>query len=119
MKDWENSNRPKLDPEAIKRGVRKGVRVVLGCILIIVLVAIGLNMCEYLDAKHIMVIQSPLAGNLTWYTDQGVKYQGFGKVTKYEKRVQFWFSSDLKEGRKADESISIRFNDGGQGQISE
>jgi hypothetical protein len=73
---------------------------------------------ENLNAGQVMVIQSPISGDLTWHTSAGVKWQGFGKVTKYEKRSQFWFSAKGDQGKNADESIKIRFNDGGHAQIS-
>jgi hypothetical protein len=73
---------------------------------------------ENLDAGEIMVIQSPVSGQLTWHTTPGVKWQGFGKVVKYEKRSQFWFSSKADQGKKEDQSLKIRFNDGGHANIS-
>jgi len=91
---------------------------------IIVIVALGLiilgidNSFENLDAEHIMVIQSPLSGELTWHMNAGVKQQWFGKVTKYKKRSQFWFSMKGDQGKDGDESIPIRFNDGGHANIS-
>jgi len=74
-------------------------------ILIVGLIGIP-NLVENLDATRIMVIQSPVSGELTWHTDQGVKWQGFGKITKYAKREQFTFEGDAA-------AIRIRFNDGG------
>ncbi|OAI41837.1 hypothetical protein AYO40_06990 [Planctomycetaceae bacterium SCGC AG-212-D15] len=61
-----------------------------------------------------MVIQSPMSGDLTWHTTPGVKLQWFGKVTKYDKRVQLWFRSATKK----DDTLRIRFNDGGHAAIS-
>ena len=71
-----------------------------------------------LDAKQIMVIQSPISGTLTWYTQPGVKMLWFGHATKYDKRSQFWFSTKNDQGKTADESIKIRFNDGGHANVS-
>jgi hypothetical protein len=65
-----------------------------------------------------MVIQSPFSGTLTWYISPGVKGQWFGKVTKYRKRDQFWFSTKTDQGRKVDESLQVRFNDGAHAVIS-
>lgn len=70
------------------------------------------NLFEHLDAQHIMVVQSPMSGSLTIHTDPGVKWQGFGKVTKYLRRDQYSFDTDNKTVIKA------RFNDGGHGDIS-
>ena len=87
-----------------------------------VLVAIGLIMSfqvlEHLDAEDLMVIQSPFSGTLTWYTSPGVKGQWVGKVTKYRKRDQFWFSAKADQGKKVDQSLQVRFNDGAHASIS-
>lgn len=58
------------------------------------------------NANQIMVIQSPIAGKLTWHTSAGVKWQGFGKVTQYPKREIYEFKT------------SVRFNDGGHGTMN-
>jgi hypothetical protein len=91
------------------------VIAVVGCVLL--LLSLG-NLFENLDAGSNMVIQSPLSGNLACYTTPGVKWQGFGKITKYAKRSEFWFSSKSDQGKKGDESLRIRFNDGGHANIS-
>ena len=98
---------------SLRKMVSSGIAVVVGLFFVIG----AISSFEYLDAGNIMVIQSPFAGNLTWYTTPGVKWQGFGKVTKYPKRTQFWFSYSVEQGKKVDESIPIRFNDGGHGRI--
>jgi regulator of protease activity HflC (stomatin/prohibitin superfamily) len=91
--------------------------VLAGLLLVGLLCSIG-SLFENLDAGSVMVIQSPVSGDLAWYTAQGVKWQGFGKVTKYQKRSQLWFSTKSDQGKTADESIKIRFNDGGHAQVS-
>jgi regulator of protease activity HflC (stomatin/prohibitin superfamily) len=87
-------------------------------ILVILVVALSGSVMEHLDADELMVVQSPISGTLTWYTDQGMKGQWFGKVTKYPKRFQYWFSADKTEGNPDDQSINARFNDNGHGKIS-
>ena len=91
-----------------------GLLGVLGLIVVIAL----LGMWKTNDAEDIMVIQSPISGQLTWYQTAGLKWQGWGKVTTYHKRSQFWFSAQDDQGDKLDQSISVRFNDGGHGNIS-
>lgn len=72
-----------------------------------------MNMWENLDAREVMVIQSPIDGTLAVYTDPGVKWQGFGKVTKYPRRDTFAFGQNGKE----DTSRKLRFNDGGHANL--
>jgi regulator of protease activity HflC (stomatin/prohibitin superfamily) len=73
--------------------------------MLVIVVLIGLmsscNLVESLDTHQIMCIQNPITGNLSWYTNAGVKWQGFGKVTKYDKRSIYSFE------------FPVRFNDAG------
>jgi hypothetical protein len=100
------------------RPPRKALALGIGVALAFLLFILSFQVFENLDASQIMVIQSPVKGKLNWYTTPGVKIQWFGKVTKLMKRSQFWFSSQTDQGKKLDESIKIRFNDGGHAQIS-
>lgn len=71
------------------------------------------------DANTIMVVQWPIVGTLNWYTTPGTQLSWWGRVTKYPKREQFWFSSKADQGEQSkDESLRIRFNDGAQATIS-
>jgi regulator of protease activity HflC (stomatin/prohibitin superfamily) len=72
----------------------------------VILLWMSFNLWENLNAHRIMCIQSPISGKLTWYTDPGVKWQGFGKVTKYDKRSIYAFSQ------------LVRFNDAGHATMS-
>lgn len=72
---------------------------------------------EVLDADQVMIIQYP-TGTLTWFTDAGPHLQLFGKVTKYPRRGQFWFSSATDQGKEADQSMRIRFNDAAHAKLS-
>lgn len=94
--------------------------LVLGVMVMLVVLGFyaSFALFEHLDAEDIMVIQSPFSGTLTWHTSPGVKGQWFGKVTKYRKRDQFWFSAKTDQGKKVDESLQVRFNDGAHASIS-
>lgn len=54
-----------------------------------------------------VVVQSPVAGDLTWYTSPGWKNQGFGEVTRYKQLAIYDFNKD---------GYRIQFNDGGHGE---
>lgn len=92
--------------------------VVAGVVLFIFAVIFSFNLFEGLDADQIMVVQSPFSGSLTWYTTAGIKWQGFGKYTKYQKRANYWFSAKDDQGTDLNQAIKVRFNDGGHGTIS-
>lgn len=89
----------------------------LGVLLIILLLFSG-KMIENVDNSEIVIIQSAFTGKVTVYTTAGPVAQSFGTATHYKKSNQFWFSKKTDEGVNKDESIKIRFNDGGHGQIS-
>jgi SPFH domain / Band 7 family len=71
---------------------------VVGLILFLVLCKMSF---ENLNVHQIMCIQAPFSGKLSWYTSAGMKWQGFGRVTKYDKRSMYKFE------------IPVRFMDGG------
>lgn len=97
---------------------RKVFALVLASVaLLTLLFSIG-SLFENVDAGNIVCIQTPVSGELHWYTTPGVKYQGFGKVTIYKKRDQYWFSAKNDQGAAIDQSLRVRFNDGGHATIS-
>jgi hypothetical protein len=90
-------------------------------ILALILILFSGKMVENVDNSEIVIIQSVITGKITIYTTPGPVFQGFGTATHYKKSNQFWFSSKKDEGKNIvneDQSIKIRFNDGGHGQIS-
>jgi hypothetical protein len=103
-------NTPTITPRRILVGALSGLAFFALLICLPMLV-------ENLDAKNLMVIQA-LGGDLNTFTEPGWKAQAFGKVTTYQRRDQFSFSSVKDQGKTTDESISTRFNDGGHGNIS-
>lgn len=66
------------------------------------------KLVENVAASDYVVIQSPVAGTLTWYTTPGVAWQGFGDVTTYPIRMRY----DFRE-----RGYLVQFNDGGHGSI--
>lgn len=78
-------------------------------IALLVILAFGLltagKWFENLDAHEIMVVQSPVGGDLSWYTSPGIQWQGWGTVTKYRKLSDTDFDS------------KVMFNDNGTGHL--
>ena len=97
---------------------KKTFKGVLGIIVFVVLAVSVFSSFEYLDAQHIMVVQTPFSGKLTWHTTQGTTWQGVGQITKYKKSFQYWFSTNNDQGGPTDQSIPVRFNDAGHARIS-
>lgn len=94
--------------------VKLGTLVAAAAVLVFALFTSG-SLVEVLDNSEVMVIQSLFSGDLTWHTTPGPKWQGFGKVTRYEKRAQFWFSN--KERDPNTPAIETLFNDGARARI--
>jgi len=96
----------------------------LGVLLLVFLLFSG-SLVENVDNSEIVIIQSAFSGKITVYTTPGPVAQNFGTATHYKKSNQFWFSNKKDETDKENEtrssednSIKIRFNDGGHGSIS-
>lgn len=83
----------------------------------VALVAVAPMMVENLDASKIMVVQSPISGEMSVHTDPGWKWQGFGNVTEYPRRNELQFvGKECVDAADADASgrgLNIRFYDGG------
>ena len=98
------------------------------------------SMLEQVDASEYVVIQSPISGDLTWYTQPGLALRLMGKVTRYPKSSQYQFlfsdergfndslrkvASDTQSASQQASGLSERtraikttFNDGGDALIS-
>lgn len=90
----------------------------LGGVLLVTILLVPImvsNLFENLDAHELMVVQSPLEGTLTVHADPGIKWQGWGKVTKYPRRAQYSFMGNAKDDGN---SKKLRFNDGGHANLS-
>lgn len=76
------------------------------------------RMWENLDASELMVIQSPVSGDLTCYTSPGVQWQGTGTVTKYPRQGLYTFDHETtKENPVPDTGKELQFNDGGKAHL--
>lgn len=94
------------------------VGLAVAAVALVVTIVLSGNMVEGLDANQQMVIQSP-SGRLEAYFTPGWKAQWFGRVTKYDKRRNYDFLiADPHDKVPVDNSVEVRFNDGGHGRIS-
>lgn len=93
----------------------KFAAIIGGVVMLLFVLISSSALFENLDAHELMVVQAPFSGELTVHTDPGIKWQGWGKVTKYPRRAQYAFQSD---GKTEGTSKRLRFNDGGHGTLS-
>jgi len=98
--------------------IMKLASIVLTILLVLGIIIFSGKIFQNVNADQIVVIQDPVDGDLHWYTMAGLKFQKWGKVTPYIKSSQYWFSQQEDQGGNADQSIKIRFNDGGHAKIS-
>lgn len=97
---------------------KKIISIVLGAFLtFFILFNLG-SIGEEVDNKEIVVIQHAFTGVMDVYTTPGWVPQYFGTATHYKKSFQYWFSKRSDEGDTVDQSIKVRFNDGGHGSLS-
>jgi hypothetical protein len=106
------------------RGGKSGFTIAKGLVLtgivlgLIIVVGTLRGLIETVDAGEIVVKQGFLSGELTFWKDPGPKGLWWGKATHYKKSSQFWFSSAKDQGSATDQSLKIRFNDGGHANLS-
>ena len=93
-------------------------KIISGCSVLAIIIIMIANMVTTVDADEIVIKQDVVGGQLHVWDTPGVHWQNFGTVTRYKRSAQLWFSSKEDEGKKTDDSIKVRFNDGGHGNIS-
>jgi regulator of protease activity HflC (stomatin/prohibitin superfamily) len=87
-------------------------------IVIALLITFGINMFTTVGAGEHVVKQGIFDGHMEVWTQPGLYCQCLGKITRYPKSDQYWFSKNTQEGKSEDQSIGVRFSDGGNGRIS-
>lgn len=106
-----------IKPEVPASSLRKVIGLGLSLLLLLVGLWSSTSLVEVLDSTEVMVIQYP-NGTLIAATEPGWYPQWFGHAQKYPLRAQFSFSSKDDQGSDRDESLRLRFNDGGHANVS-
>jgi regulator of protease activity HflC (stomatin/prohibitin superfamily) len=98
--------------------VKLGIRLAgaLGVLIVVIWFFSGTMIT--VQADEIVIKQDLVGGQLHVWDSPGPHAVLWGTVTRYKRSAQLWFSSKEDEGKKTDESIRVRFNDGGHGNIS-
>lgn len=123
MKNTRGQNFRNYREEEGKMGGKQLSILITSLIAVVVLILFGFNMFTTVGAGEIVVKQGFFDGKLDVWSQPGLYCQCLGKLTTYKKSDQYWFShtgeneSGPGDGKK-DESIKVRFNDGGHGNIS-
>jgi hypothetical protein len=95
----------------------KKIWMIVFTVIAIIFLSLTPKLVEYVDNSEVVIIQG-VGGGIKVVKEAGPSWQGFGTATHYKKSNQLWFSKLQEEGDTSDQSIKVRFNDGGHGQIS-
>lgn len=99
------------------------MKVVGGLVVLVLGIIFIANSVTTVAADEIVVKQNFLDGQLQVWNTPGVHWQNFGRLTVYKRSAQYWFNvkpadPNNKESKAVDNSIQVRFNDGGHGNVS-
>ena len=98
--------------------VKLAVRLVGGLVVLLVVVWFFSGTMITVQADEIVIKQDLVGGQLHVWDTAGPHAVLWGSVIRYKRSAQLWFSAKEDEGKKTDDSIKVRFNDGGHGNIS-
>ncbi len=94
----------------------KVTAAIFGVFTIVCLCLMG-SVAEDVKNEQIVVNQYPITGNMSYWTDPGLRWQWFGRTTKYYKTQQFWFGGKDVDGQSHGTPIKVIFNDASVGYI--
>ena len=94
----------------------KVTAIIFGVFVVICLCLLG-SFAEDVKNEQIVVNQFPITGEMAYWTEPGLKWQGFGRTTKYYKTQQFWFGGKDVDGESHGTPIKVIFNDASVGYI--
>ncbi len=98
--------------------VKLGIRILGALVALFVVVWFFSGTMITIQADEIVIKQDLVGGQLHVWDTPGPHAVLWGTVTRYKRSAQLWFSAKEDEGTKTDDSIKVRFNDGGHGNIS-
>ena len=95
-------------------------KIGLGLLLTIIILALvfGTKIVETVEKGTYQIKQAAVSGTMTAKMEPGMWGQWFGDIEVWPKAETFYFTADIKEGKKIDQSIEVRFNDGSICNIS-
>jgi hypothetical protein len=98
--------------------VKLGIRIGVAIVGLLVVIWIFNGTVITIQADEIVIKQDLVGGQLHVWDTPGPHAVFWGTVTRYKRSAQLWFSAKEDEGKTQDDSIKVRFNDGGHGNIS-
>jgi hypothetical protein len=98
--------------------LKLGIRIAGGLVVLLLVVWVFSGTMITIGADEIVIKQDLVGGQLHVWDTPGPHAVLWGTVTRYKRSAQLWFSAKVDEGKTTDDSIKVRFNDGGHGNIS-
>jgi len=97
-------------------------KLVGGVVVLILGIVFIANSVTTVAADEIVVKQNFFDGKLQVWSSPGVHWQNFGRLTIYKRSAQYSFDitpadPNVKDSKPLDETIQVRFNDGGHGNV--
>lgn len=102
----------------LKLSTRQTIGVSLVAALVVFLFVLTHSFFDHVEASDVAIIQYPYTGQLRAAIDPGTYLTYGGTVTRWSRRTQYSFSAEHDQGTTFDESIPVRFDDGGKAKIS-
>ena len=102
--------------QPIKLNKKRVVTIIVAAFAFLFLCLIG-SIAEDVKNEQIVVNQYPITGHMAYWTSPGLKWQWFGRKTKYYKTQQFWFGGKDVDGASHGTPIKVIFNDASVGYI--
>lgn len=98
------------------------MKIIAGVVVLILGIIFIANSVTTVAADEIVVKQNFFDGKLQVWSSPGVHWQNFGKLTIYKRSAQYSFDvipadPNVKDSKPVDETIQVRFNDGGHGNV--
>jgi hypothetical protein len=98
------------------------MKLVGGVVVLILGIVFIANSVTTVAADEIVVKQNFFDGKLQVWSSPGVHWQNFGRLTVYKRSAQYSFDIKPanpadKDSKPVDETIQVRFNDGGHGNV--
>ena len=97
---------------------KKMCGIVFACVFFLVGLICIPQLVDTVEKGTYQIKQAAISGNMTAKMTPGIWYQGFGDIDPWPKAETFFFTKDILEGKKVDESIEVRFNGGSVCDIS-
>lgn len=105
-------------PERSSIGLKTIVTLVVIGFTFVIGALVSTSIFETVQKGTYQIKQAAVTGKMSAKMTPGLWWQLFGVIQEWPKAETFYFTADAEEGRKKDQSIEVRFNDGSVCRLS-